>query len=73
MSRQIKIMPDGLPEHGYVRAKDVIEAYSLSRSQFWVLINERQVASAKISARVTVFLAQDIRRAFLGGGADAAA
>ena len=67
MNRQIKIMPDGLPEYGYVRPAEAYEALAISRSQFWLLVNERQVAAAKISARVTVFLAQDIRRAFLGG------
>jgi hypothetical protein len=64
-----RILDDGLPEFGYLRASQIHlphGALPISRSQFWSLVKERDVPSCRASPRVTLFLVKDIRRAFFG-------
>ena len=64
------VMSDGWPEHGFLRADQVIGSGRLpiSRSQFWVLVRERNIMPLKISPRVTVFAVDELRTKLLGGG-----
>jgi predicted DNA-binding transcriptional regulator AlpA len=64
---EIKIMRDGLPEYGLLRASQICRVAPFSRSHFYALVNERSVPSRKISPRVVVYDVADIRRLILRG------
>lgn len=60
-----KTMPDGLPEAGYLRARQLVDALPFCRSHFYALVKERGVPARAISPRVVVYDVADIRRLIL--------
>jgi hypothetical protein len=62
------LLRDGWPATGLLRVDQIIGPGRLpiSRSQFWVLVREKDLKSVKLSPRVTCFWVHELRRVFFG-------
>jgi hypothetical protein len=64
----IKILPDGWPEYGLLRVDQIVGLGHLpiSKSQFWILVRERNLTPVRVSSRVTCFYVAELREKLLG-------
>lgn len=53
---------NALPETGFIRLKEILELYPVSRSQWWALVKAGRLPQpVKLSERVTAWRCEDIR------------
>lgn len=61
----MKTLPDGLPENGYVRIRQMIRPggpLPCSKSTIWNYVRARRLTPIKVSSRVTVFDVREVRQ-----------